>query len=167
MRPRTSRRWCKWWRRASTAARPVWRSSRWVEPPPPLPPPLLPLVAPRLAALLADALIRLVHEPLTSCKQQYRRCRRPAVSLSCSQASLLHAAHVAGKEDGPEGEAAVADLLAQATEAAVHGALSYKSAQLLVGAQVGCQFSFRAESGPSWCCLGRSNWDTRHLWHAR
>ena len=39
---------------------------------------------------------------------------------------------MAVKEDGPEGEAAVANLLAQATEAAVHGALRYKSAQLLV-----------------------------------
>lgn len=57
MMPRTSRRWCGWWRRASTAARPVWRSSRWVEPPPAL-------AASRLAALLADALIRLVRKPL-------------------------------------------------------------------------------------------------------
>lgn len=48
------------------------------------------------------------------------------------QALLLHAAQAAERQRGPEGEAAVAHLLQQALEAAAHGALRYRSIQLLV-----------------------------------
>lgn len=49
----------------------------------------------------------------------------------CLQASILHAAAVAVK-GSKEQEEAVVELLLQASEAAVHGVLRFKSAQLLV-----------------------------------
>lgn len=48
------------------------------------------------------------------------------------QAACLRASVVADMERGPEGEERVAQLLLTASEAAVHGVLRYKSAQLLV-----------------------------------
>ena len=68
-----------------------------------------------------------------------------AACVALVKACTLHAAHVLQNRKPPD-EAAAAVLLTQAAEAAVRGALVYKSAQLLVRVE-------RQRSGPG-CCSG-------------
>jgi hypothetical protein len=80
--------------------------------------------------------------------------RRPFCSHPAAQASLLHAAQLAAAQHDEKGQEPVVELLQQAAEAAIHGALRYKSAQLLVRSPLNLLLGPRFPMPPmSYCSL--------------